>query len=129
MVDLYFIGNIQSSLKTIDACPLQESEGAPQAVIQIHEKYWPAMSGLKAGSEIIVFTWLLQGNRETLALRPRNDAANPMTGVFATRSNDRPNPIGMHHTKIVSVDKDGTIRISNIEVLDGTPVVDIKPVI
>ena len=129
MVDLYFIGNIQSSLKTIDACPLQESEGAPQAVIQIHEKYWPAMSGLKAGSEIIVFTWLHQGNRETLAVRPRNDAANPMTGVFATRSNDRPNPIGMHHTKIVSVDKDGTIRISNIEVLDGTPVVDIKPVI
>lgn len=128
MTSIHFIGSIQSTLKTIGDCPLQESEGAPKAFVAIHEKYRPAMSGLAVGSKIIVFTWLHKGDRETLTVRPRNDPKASLTGVFATRSNDRPNPIGIHVTEIVSITEDA-LEISNIEVLDGTPVINIKPVI
>jgi tRNA-Thr(GGU) m(6)t(6)A37 methyltransferase TsaA len=129
MESLHFIGHIESTLKTMAECPLQESEGAPQAVVVIDKKYQPAILGLEKGSNIIVFTWLDKGVRETLVVRPRNNSKAAFKGVFATRSNDRPNPIGIHVTEILSINEDGRILVSNIEVLDGTPVIDIKPVI
>jgi tRNA-Thr(GGU) m(6)t(6)A37 methyltransferase TsaA len=126
MDSLQFIGQVHSSLKNIGDCPLQEFEGAPEASIQINEEYLSAMSGLKAGAKIIILTWLHKGNRTTLTTKPRNNPNAKTTGVFATRSPDRPNPIGLHEAEITAITDDGKISVSNLEVLDGTPVVDIK---
>lgn len=127
MRSITFIGKIKSSLKDIKDCPLQESEGAPQASVFIYKKYLPGTSGLSAGDKIILFTWLHKGNRKTLTTKPRNDPNAKTRGVFATRSPDRPNPIGMHGAEILSITKAGEIRISNLEVINGTPLIDIKP--
>ena len=121
------IGKIHSSLKTINDCPLLENEGAPEALLIIDEKYRIAMSGLKAGDKIILFTWLHKGDRNVLTTKPRNNPHAVTKGVFATRSPDRPNPIGMHITEILSVNENSEIKISNLEVIDGTPLIDIKP--
>ena len=129
MESIQFIGKIQTPLKTIGDCPLQESEGAPEAVIKIDKKFFDAMDGLAVGSRIILLTWLDRSNRDTLTTKPRNNPKARTTGVFATRSPDRPNPIGLHETEILSISKDGMIKVSNLEVLDGTPLIDIKPVI
>jgi tRNA-Thr(GGU) m(6)t(6)A37 methyltransferase TsaA len=128
MDSIQFIGEIHSPLKDIKDCPLQEFEGGPEAVIRIKEEYRQAMSGLKAGAEILLFTWLHKGDRNTLSTKPRNNPKAATTGVFATRSNDRPNPIGLHETKILEI-TGNEIRVSNLEVLDGTPLIDIKPVL
>jgi len=126
MDSVRFIGHIRSVLKEMRDCPLQESEGAPEAVIIINKEYREAITGLKAGSKILVFTWLHKGDRGTLTTKPRNNPESKTTGVFATRSPDRPNPIGLHAVEIAEITGDGEIRVSNLEVLDGTPVIDIK---
>jgi tRNA-Thr(GGU) m(6)t(6)A37 methyltransferase TsaA len=126
MESIHFIGKVHSSLKNLGDCPLQKSEGAPAAEIEIDKEYLDALTGLKTGSSILVLTWLHKGNRSTLTTRPRNNPNAKMTGVFATRSPDRPNPIGLHEAKVVSIDEDGKIRLSQLEVVDGTPVIDIK---
>ena len=122
------IGVIRSALKIRSAAPRQASEGAPDAWIEIKAAFLPAVDGLKAGNEIIVLTWLHQARRETLKVRPRSDPRNPITGVFATRSPDRPNPIGLHRVTIRKVTR-GRLRVGPIEAIDGTPVIDIKPVL
>src|SRR5689334_1490091 len=109
MEAIKFIGKIQSSLKAISDCPLLENEGAPEAMLIIDEKYRIALLGLKAGHKIILFTWLHKGDRSVLTTKPRNNPHAPTTGVFATRSLDRPNPIGMHITEILSVNENGEI--------------------
>lgn len=129
MEAIKFVGHIQSPLKEIKDCPLQENEGAPQVVVCIDETYLPAISGLHEGAKIMLLTWLHKGNRDTLTTKPRNNPDAPDRGVFATRSPDRPNPIGIHIAEILEVTADGKISISNLEVLDGTPLIDIKPVI
>jgi len=129
METVKFIGYIQSPLTEIKDCPLQESEGAPQVVVCIDEAYRPAISGLHEGAKIILLTWLDKGNRNTLSTKPRNNPDAQTRGVFATRSPDRPNPIGIHMTEILEITADGKIKISNLEVLNGTPLIDIKPVI
>lgn len=126
MDPLHFIGQVRSSLKSISDCPLQESEGAPEAVIEINKEYLPALTGLQAGATIVVLTWLHKGNRATLTTKPRNNPNARTTGVFATRSPDRPNPIGLHEAKVTGISGNGEITVSNLEVLDGTPVIDIK---
>ena len=128
MEALKFIGHVHSSLKDLKDCPLQEKEGAPRASISISPEYADATSGLKAGAEILIFTWLDKGDRSVLKTKPRNNPNAKLTGVFATRSNDRPNPIGLHAAEILSINNN-EIEVSNLEVLDGTPVIDIKPVI
>lgn len=128
MGTIKFIGQVRSSLKELTDCPLQESEGAPQATIIIEPEYRQAMLGLSVGSGILVFTWLHKSNRDTLTTKPRNDPGAETAGVFATRSPDRPNPIGMHEAEIIAI-TNGQIKISNLEVIDGTPVIDIKPVL
>ena len=122
------IGIIHSSLKNLGDCPRQESENAPEARIQVYPEYATAMKNLSVGDEIVLLTWLDKADRTILETHPRNDIAIPLAGVFSTRSPHRPNPIGLHQTKIVSVDSDG-FTVAELEVLDKTPLLDIKPVI
>ncbi len=123
-----YIGTVRSNLQSIEECPLQESENAPKAIIEVLPEFLEATKDLKAGDEILVFTWLHKANRTILSCKPRNDENAPLTGIFSTRSPDRPNPIGIHTTKILSISENTTIEVSRLEVVDGTPVVDIKPV-
>ena len=88
-----------------------------------------AWDGIKAGDDIWIFTWLHEAQRSVLKVHPRDDVLNPMTGVFATRSPDRPNPIGMHRAKVLSADGDRRLQVQNLEAIDGTPIIDIKPVL
>lgn len=129
MQSIQFIGKINTPFKNLKDCPLQESEGAPQATLVIEKEFLPAVSGLSVGSRIILLTWLDKSNRSTLTTKPRNNPNAKTTGVFATRSPDRPNPIGLHETEIISISPGGEIEVANLEVLDGTPLIDIKPVL
>ena len=120
------IGVIRSALKSRREAPKQGSEGAPDAVLEVHRFAAKAVEGLAAGDELIVITWLHQADREVLKVHPRSDPRRALTGVFATRSPDRPNPVGLHRVTLRAVEKN-RLRIGPIEAIDGTPVVDIKP--
>lgn len=123
---LSIIGRIRSPLRALDQAPRQGDEGAPEVWIDLDPGLAPAVGGLTAGDEIVVLTWLHLGDRDTLQVRPRDDATRPLTGVFATRSPDRPNPIGLHDATVLEVQ--GTqLRVAGVEAVDGTPVLDIKP--
>jgi tRNA-Thr(GGU) m(6)t(6)A37 methyltransferase TsaA len=122
------IGTIHSSLKNLDDCPLQEKENAPAATLILLPDYVAGIKDIRPGSEILLFTWLHQADRSVIACFPRRDYHAPPIGVFSTRSPDRPNPIGLHRTKVISVKKD-TIEVEALEVLDQTPLIDIKPVL
>ena len=122
------IGVIRSSLTSRHEAPKQGSEGAPDAGREIHPWAVAGVMGLKPGDDIIVITWLHLGNRETFQVRPRRDPRNPLTGVFATRSPDRPNPLGLHPVVVRAIEGH-RLLIGPIEVVDDTPVVDIKPVL
>jgi tRNA-Thr(GGU) m(6)t(6)A37 methyltransferase TsaA len=122
------IGWVESPLVDSDAAPLQGDEGAPDAWLVLEPTVRPAARDLDVGGEVIVLTWLDRADRETLVVHPRGDPDRPARGVFSTRSQDRPNPIGLHRVQVVAID--GTrIRVRHLEALDGTPVVDIKPVL
>ena len=122
------IGTIRSDLKDRKGAPRQGSEGAPDAWIDIFPWAAEALSGLTIGDELIVITWLHEAKRDVFKVHPRSNPNNPLTGVFATRSPDRPNPLGLH--PIVLREMDGLrLRVGPIEAINGTPVVDIKPVL
>jgi tRNA-Thr(GGU) m(6)t(6)A37 methyltransferase TsaA len=108
--------------------PKQGSEGAPDAWLEIHPFAAEGLEGLATGDEIIVITWFHRARRDVLKVYPRSDRRNPLTGVFATRSPDRPNPLGLHRVMVRRVVRN-RLRIGPIEAIDGTPVVDIKPVL
>jgi len=122
------IGIVRSALKDIRDCPRQEREGAPGAWIEIEPQYAEALDGLEVGDEIMVMTWLHQADRSRLKVHPRGNRENPIKGVFATRSPHRPNPIGLHKTRITAVESPYRIKVKSLEVIDHTPVVDIKSV-
>jgi tRNA-Thr(GGU) m(6)t(6)A37 methyltransferase TsaA len=124
---LKFIGKIHSSLKKMEDCPLQENENAPGATIEIFSGYNEGIKDLKAGSQILLLTWLDKADRTVIKCYPRNNKEAPVIGVFSTRSPDRPNPVGIHTVEVLSVE-DNKIKISALEVLDQTPLIDIKPV-
>jgi tRNA-Thr(GGU) m(6)t(6)A37 methyltransferase TsaA len=124
---LQLIGKIHSPLKTIEDCPLQENENAPEATIIIFPEFSEGISDIKAGSEIVLLTWLHMADRTVIKCKPRNNNEAPLTGVFSTRSPDRPNPIGAHVVKVLSI-AGNQIKISGLEVVDQTPLLDIKPV-
>jgi tRNA-Thr(GGU) m(6)t(6)A37 methyltransferase TsaA len=107
---------------------MQGTEGAPDVWLELDPKFGAAMEGLAARDEIIVITWLHEAKRDVLEVHPRSDRTRPLTGVFATRSPDRPNPLGLHPVTIRKVTK-RRLRIGPMEAIDGTPVVDIKPVL
>jgi tRNA-Thr(GGU) m(6)t(6)A37 methyltransferase TsaA len=122
------VGVIRSELKSRSRAPKQGSEGAPDAWLHVHPWAADALHRLAAGDEIIVITWFHRARRDVCQVHPRSDPRNPLTGVFATRSPDRPNPLGLHPVIVRAID--GTrLRIGPIEAIDGTPVVDIKPVL
>lgn len=120
------IGLIRSSIKKRSEAPKQGSEGAPDAWLEVSPLVAPGLDGLAVGDEIIVVTWLHEARRDVLKVHPRSDRSRPLTGVFATRSPDRPNPLGLHPVIVREVHKN-RLRIGPIEAIDGTPVVDIKP--
>ena len=119
------IGVVRSTLLSRVNAPRQGSEGAPDAWIEVDEATAAALTGLVAGDEIVVLTWLHQAERNVLEVHPRGDLSNPIAGVFATRSPDRPNPIGLHRVTIREI-AGSRLRVGPIEAIDGTPVVDIK---
>jgi tRNA-Thr(GGU) m(6)t(6)A37 methyltransferase TsaA len=124
-----FIGIVHSPLKSLEDCPKQENEQAPEAIIEIYPKFLDGIKNIEAGSEMILLTWFHLSDRSELVCHPRDNPSAPLRGVFSTRSSNRPNPIGMHLVKILSVEENGFIKISNLEALDQTPVIDIKPVL
>ncbi len=126
--ELRAIGTVESPLVDRDLAPKQGDEGAPDAWLQIDPSVTVGLRDLMPGMEILVLTWLDRARRDVLVVHPRDDPANPEQGVFSTRSADRPNPIGVHRVTIVAIE-DTRIRVQNLEALDGTPVVDIKPVL
>ena len=123
-----FIGKIHSDLKSIQECPLQENENAPEAEIIIFPEFIEGIRDIVAGSEILILTWLHMADRSVIKCYPRNNYESPFIGVFSTRSPDRPNPIGIHFVKVLSISDDGLIKVSGLEVIDQTPLIDIKPV-
>jgi len=125
---LKVVGVIRSALKTRGDAPRQGSEGAPDAWLEVRPWAARALDGVAAGDELIVITWFHRARRDVLKVRPRGDLRNPLTGVFATRSPDRPNPLGLHPV-IVRKRAGRRLLIGPIEAIDGTPVVDIKPVL
>src|SRR5262245_39221834 len=126
--DLRPIGVIRGSLVSRKDAPKQGSEGAPDAWLVVEGWAADALRGLAVGDEVIVITWLHLARRDVLEVHPRSDPRNPLTGVFATRSPDRPNPLGLHPVVVRAIA--GTrLQIGPIEAIDGTPVVDIKPVL
>jgi tRNA-Thr(GGU) m(6)t(6)A37 methyltransferase TsaA len=125
---LHLVGVIRSSLKNREVAPMQGAEGAPDAWLEVSEFARQALDGLRAGDRIIVITWLHQSDRSVLKVHPRSDPNRQLTGVFATRSPDRPNPLGLHEVTIHRV-VGRRLRVGPIEAIDGTPVVDIKPVL
>jgi len=122
------VGTVRSELKDRERAPMQGSEGAPDAWIELRTEALPAASGLTPGDELLLLTWLHQADRSVLEVHPRSDPARPITGVFSTRSPDRPNPIGLHRVSVLAVEGP-RIRVGPLEAIDGTPVLDLKPVL
>lgn len=122
------IGVVRSALHALADAPRQGDEGAPDAWIELEASVLPACEGLVVGQEVLLFTWLDRARRDVLRVRPRDDASRPLHGVFATRSPDRPNPIGLHVVRIVELARD-RLRVGPLEAIDGTPVIDLEPVL
>lgn len=122
------IGWVHSPLVSLAMAPKQGDEGSPDAWIEFDVGVRQAVRDLRVGTDVILLTWLDRARRDLLVTRPRDDPARPELGVFSTRSPDRPNPIGLHRVTILAVDGD-RIQVRNLEALDGTPVVDAKPVL
>ena len=129
MFEITVIGRVHSSIADRARAPLQGSEGAPNAKIEIDPAFSRALDGMEAGQDIWLLTWLHKSDRSTLSVHPRGDARKPMKGVFATRSPDRPNPIGLHRVTVLSTDRRQWLEVRGLEAIDGTPVIELKPVI
>lgn len=120
------IGVIRSSLRDLADAPHQGDEGAPDAWLDLTDVAAPGLAGIAVGDDLFLLTWLHRADREVLQVHPRGKEERPLTGVFATRSPDRPNPIGLHRLTVQEVDG-SRLRVAPIEAIDGTPVIDIKP--
>ena len=122
------IGVIRSELANREAAPCQGYDGAPDAWLVVNSTVAEGLEGIAAGDEIILITWFHEAHRDILNVHPRFDKNMPLTGVFATRSPSRPNPLGLHRVTVMEITADG-LRVGPIEAIDGTPVIDIKPVL
>ena len=122
------IGRVESTLTDPADAPRQPDEGAPEAWLVFDDAFAPALEGLAPGTDMLLFTWLDRGDRETLAVHPRGDRSRPLTGVFATRAPDRPNPIGLHTVHVLAVEGN-RVRVRHLEAVDGTPILDVKPLL
>jgi tRNA-Thr(GGU) m(6)t(6)A37 methyltransferase TsaA len=122
------IGHVESPLTEPADAPKQGGEGAPEAWLVLDPRVLAALDGTRPGDRVIVLTWLHRARRDVLQVHPRDDARNPLRGVFSTRSADRPNPIGLHEVEVLAIEG-GRLLVSPLEAVDGTPVLDLKPVI
>jgi tRNA-Thr(GGU) m(6)t(6)A37 methyltransferase TsaA len=122
------IGVVESPLTDPASAPKQGDEGAPDAWLVFEPAVLQGLEGIRPGDRVIVLTWLHRARRDVLRVHPRDDVANPMQGVFNTRSSDRPNPIGLHEVEVVSIEG-RRARVRPLEAVDGTPIVDVKPVL
>jgi tRNA-Thr(GGU) m(6)t(6)A37 methyltransferase TsaA len=122
------IGEVESPLTDRASAPKQGHEGAPDAWLVFEPAVVEGLQGIRAGDQVILLTWLDRARRDVLRVHPRGDLANPKQGVFNTRSPDRPNPIGLHEVEVASI-AGHRVRVRNLEALDGTPILDVKPVI
>lgn len=122
------VGRVVSPLVDLRDAPRQGDEGAPDALLDLDPTMAPALRGMRPGAEVIVLTWLHHARRDVLVVHPRGDPDRPLSGVFVTRSPDRPNPIGLHTVQVLAVEATG-VRVRGLEAVDGTPVLDIKPVL
>jgi tRNA-Thr(GGU) m(6)t(6)A37 methyltransferase TsaA len=127
-MELVAIGLVESPLQDRASAPKQGDEGAPEASLVFEPRFVEALDGIEVGDDLLVLTWLDRAARDVLRVHPRSNPANPEQGVFATRSPDRPNPIGLHRVRVVAVDG-LRVRVADLEALDGTPIVDVKPVL
>ena len=128
MIELTPIGQVESELTDRASAPKQGLEGAPDAWLVFEPSVLDGLEGIAPGAEVILLTWLHHAHRDVLRVHPRDDDANPLTGVFNTRSADRPNPIGLHPVQVVAVEG-VRVRVRSLEAVDGTPIVDVKPVL
>ena len=126
--ELRSIGHVESSITNREAAPKQGFEGAPDAWLVFDPDVADGMRDLAVGTDVFVLTWLHRAQRDVLAVHPRDDPRNPETGVFSTRSQDRPNPVGLHRVHIAAIDG-LRVRVRDLEAFDGTPIVDVKPVL
>lgn len=126
--ELRAIGEVESPLTDPASAPKQGDEGSPDAWLLFEAGVLEGLQGIRAGDRVIVLTWLDRARRDVLRVHPRDDVTNPMQGVFNTRSADRPNPIGLHEVEIASIDG-ARVRVRNLEAVNGTPILDVKPVL
>jgi tRNA-Thr(GGU) m(6)t(6)A37 methyltransferase TsaA len=122
------IGRVESPLTDPASAPNQGDEGAPDAWLVFEPDVLEALEGVRAGDDVIVLTWLDRARRDVLRVHPRGDTSRPQQGVFNTRSPHRPNPIGLHRVEVLSIDG-ARVRVRGLEAVDGTPLVDVKPVL
>jgi tRNA-Thr(GGU) m(6)t(6)A37 methyltransferase TsaA len=122
------IGRVESTLTALEAAPRQPDEGAPSASLVFEEEVRDGLANLRPGDQLIVLTWLDRAHRDVLVVHPRGDPSRPREGVFSTRSPHRPNPIGLHRVQVVAVEG-LRVQVDRLEALDGTPIVDVKPVL
>jgi tRNA-Thr(GGU) m(6)t(6)A37 methyltransferase TsaA len=122
------IGRVESPLTDPALAPKQGDEGAPEAWLAFEPSALEGLEGIQAGDEVIILTWLDRARRDVLRVHPRGDTSRKQQGVFSSRSEHRPNPIGLHRVEILSIDG-GRVRVRNLEAVDGTPIVDVKPVL
>ena len=122
------IGEVSSSLKTLDAAPRQADEGAPEAWLVFEPEAVAGLRNIRPGDDLILITWLDRARRDVLSVHPRGDVSRPSEGVFSTRAPHRPNPLGLHDVKVTAVEG-GRLRVQGLEAIDGTPIVDVKPVL
>lgn len=122
------MGTVESPLKDPALAPKQGDEGAPEAWLVFDPTVVEALEGISAGDDVIVLTWLDRAHRDVLRVHPRGDESRAQQGVFSTRSQHRPNPIGLHRVEVASIDGD-RVRVRGLEAVDGTPIIDVKPVL
>jgi tRNA-Thr(GGU) m(6)t(6)A37 methyltransferase TsaA len=128
LISLRRIGVVYSSLRDVADAPNQGDEGAPDARLELEASLLPALDGVTAGDELIVITWLDRASRDVLRVHPRGDRSRPEQGVFSTRSPHRPNPIGLHRVQVLAIEG-ASVHVRDLEAVDGTPILDLKPVL
>jgi tRNA-Thr(GGU) m(6)t(6)A37 methyltransferase TsaA len=126
--ELKALGRVESPLTDLHSAPRQPDEGAPSAWLVFEPEMIEGLRNIRSGDDVIVLTWLDRARRDVLSVHPRGDESRPKEGVFSTRSADRPNPIGLHQVEVTAIDGP-RLRVRNLEALDGTPIIDVKPVL